>query len=435
MEDGPVSQGSGTSMGAEERHDQPNEVRKSGVKPNSGSAGSVLGKVSPAETASKPQSLGQLRHLPNRQSHVKQLPAIATTQTFVHMADLTTAFNALLKGREAPPTKAFNLDTADEFLKEAHRINTLIARLHSELRNLRQAYLSTAAPRKTHLRNASSQPIFLTDRDREEIDANAKMTIRDLNARIRALEDAEKLRQSTAAALLKKRFSHGLGALGSWAAGGAMLGKSKEQEMAEAAAHQLEAHRDSIIWYLSTRLRETIRTQQRMMETRLARELEKNRSVLARAKGSVLLASGGGYTAEPVTAGARPNVHNASLAAEEEQRPKPRLDNDLTEDQIQMFEKGNQDMLKHYESTLDKVRTAEKSLIEIAELQNLLVGNLTAQSAHIDQLVAESFDTTEGIGKGNKELKKSTSRSSPARYTFFAAAGLCTALVLWDLII
>ncbi|KAK0666463.1 hypothetical protein QBC41DRAFT_325642 [Cercophora samala] len=344
---------------------------------------------------------------------------------FVDMADLTTAFNALLKGREAPPTRPFSLDTADEFLKEAHRINTLIARLHSELRNLRQAYLSTAAPRKTHLRNASSQPVFLTDRDREEIDANAKMTIRDLNARIRALEDAEKLRQSTAAALLKKRFSHGLGALGSWAAGGAVLGKSKEQETAEAAAHQLEVHRDSIIWYLSTRLRETIRTQQRMMETRLARELEKNRSVLAKAKGSALLASGGGFTSDTAATGVRSSVNSANS----------RLDDDLTEDQIQMFEKGNQDMLKHYESTLDKVRTAEKSLIEIAELQNLLVGNLTAQSAHIDQLVAESFDTTEGIGKGNKELKKSTSRSSPARFTFFAAAGLCTVLVLWDLII
>ncbi|KAK4176649.1 hypothetical protein QBC36DRAFT_5694 [Triangularia setosa] len=267
------------------------------------------------------------------------------------------------------------------------------------------------------------------------------MTIRDLNARIRALEDAEKLRQSTAAALLKKRFSHGLGALGSWAAGGAMLGKSKEQERTEAAAHQLEVHRDSIIWYLSTRLRETIRTQQRMMETRLARELEKNRSVLAKARGSALLASGGSFAAEGVAIGARSGTNNTNTrngvgwAAEEEQRAKPRLDDDLTQDQIQMFEKGNQDMLKHYESTLDKVRTAEKSLIEIAELQNLLVGNLTAQSAHIDQLVAESFDTTEGIGKGNKELKKSTSRSSPARYTFFAAAGLCTMLVLWDLII
>jgi hypothetical protein len=50
-------------------------------------------------------------------------------------------------------------------------------------------------------------------------------------------------------------------------------------------------------------------------------------------------------------------------------------------------------------------------------------------------LVAESFETTEGIGKGNKELKKSTERASPARYTFFAAAGLCTFLILWDLVI
>lgn len=38
------------------------------------------------------------------------------------MADLTTAFNALLKGHEAPPTRSFGIETADEFLKEAYRI-------------------------------------------------------------------------------------------------------------------------------------------------------------------------------------------------------------------------------------------------------------------------------------------------------------------------
>lgn len=38
------------------------------------------------------------------------------------MTNLTTAFDALLKRHEAAPTKSFSLDTADEFLKEAHRI-------------------------------------------------------------------------------------------------------------------------------------------------------------------------------------------------------------------------------------------------------------------------------------------------------------------------
>ncbi|KAJ3472997.1 hypothetical protein NLG97_g10583 [Lecanicillium saksenae] len=99
-----------------------------------------------------------------------------------------------------------------------------------------------------------------------------------------------------------------------------------------------------------------------------------------------------------------------------------------------MFEEGNQDMMKHYESTLAKVQTAEKSLVEISELQSLLVNNLAIQSAHIEQLVTDSLSTAENVGGGNKELKKAAQRPSAARYTFFAASGLCTFLVLWDLI-
>lgn len=35
-------------------------------------------------------------------------------------------------------------------------------------------------------------------------------------------------------------------------------------------------------------------------------------------------------------------------------------DLDLTAEQVQLFERGNQNMLKHYETTLDKVRYAYK---------------------------------------------------------------------------
>ncbi|EGS21295.1 uncharacterized protein CTHT_0031490 [Thermochaetoides thermophila DSM 1495] len=368
------------------------------------------------------------------------LPILLAERTDLDMTNLTSDFDALLRGHQAAPTKPFDADTTDEFLKEAYRINSLIAHLHSELRNLRQAYLSTATPRRTALRGAASrtgpgQHVHLTDRDREEIDANAKMTLRDLNARIRSLEDAEQLRQNTQAALLKKRFSRGLAVLGSWAAGG----KSAEQAELEAAARQLGAHRESVIWYLRTRLQEATRTQQCMMETRLAREMEKSKDVLAKTRHTALLnnthEAANGSFAKPSTDTVHMAITSATgLAAEEVEKRRPEFD-DLTVEQRQMFEKGNQDMLKHLESTLDKVRTAEKSLLEIAELQNLLVSNLATQSAHIDQLVADSFEATEGIDKGNKELKKSAGRASPARYTFFAAAGLCTVLILWDLII
>lgn len=74
-------------------------------------------------------------------------------------------------------------------------------------------------------------------------------------------------------------------------------------------------------------------------------------------------------------------------------------------------------------------------MVEISELQSLLVNNLATQSAHIEQLVTDSFSTTENVGGGNKQLKQAAQRPSAARYTFFAASGLCAFLVIWDLVI
>lgn len=63
------------------------------------------------------------------------------------------------------------------------------------------------------------------------------------------------------------------------------------------------------------------------------------------------------------------------------------------------------------------------------------MSNLATQSAHIDQLVADSFSTTENVGGGNKQLKKAAERKSTAKYVFYASCGLSMFLVVWDLVI
>lgn len=73
--------------------------------------------------------------------------------------------------------------------------------------------------------------------------------------------------------------------------------------------------------------------------------------------------------------------------------------------------------------------------MEISELQTLLVNNLATQSAHIEQLVTDSLSTSDNVGGGKKQLKRATQRPSAARYTFFAAGGLCAFLVVWDLVV
>ncbi|KAJ9148938.1 Snare-complex protein syntaxin-18 N-terminus-domain-containing protein [Pleurostoma richardsiae] len=375
------------------------------------------------------------------------------------MSDLTPAFDELLKGRGAPSTKrSFSVEEVEEFLKKAYSINSDITSLHTQLLSLRQAYLSTAAPRKTHLNTRKAaqpsgpqqHPTYLTDRDREEIDAQAKSMLRELNASIRILDHEEAQRKAAAKAAIRQKYGRGIGAaLGSWAAGGGGVGggKSAEHAAAEDGELQVEAHRESVLWFLRQRLQDAVATQQGMMEARLTREMEKSQSVLAKARGTHVPAGGmsssftefgeGSAVAPPpqVPGGASGFSTGAHGALPEEGAARTGGYGDLTAEQLQMFEKDNQDMLKYYESTLDKVRTAEKSLVEISELQTMLVNNLTMQSAHIDQLVADSFNTTENVGGGNKQLKKATQRASPARYTFFAASGLCLFLIVWDLLI
>ena len=61
--------------------------------------------------------------------------------------------------------------------------------------------------------------------------------------------------------------------------------------------------------------------------------------------------------------------------------------------------------------------------------------NLNIQSAHIEQLVADSEFTTDNVGGGNQQLKKATERKSTAKYVFYASCGLSLFLVVWDLVI
>jgi syntaxin 18 len=278
------------------------------------------------------------------------------------MTDITPIFADLLSAHSVPPTTkpAFSVDNLDEFLKEAYTINNAIRTLHTDLLRIRQSYLSTAQPRRTLLRQNGEKP--LTDRDREEIDANSKKLLRDLNAKIRQLVDAEQVRRETEAQLLKKKFVRGLSALGSWASGGAgtgLVGKSVEYRRAEEAANSVNTHRESIIWTLRQRLQECVKTQQDMMEVRLNREMEKQRSVLARAgvaDGMALGSMPDMSIGEPSSPSSKRRPSQTAWQ-QEDQQPTAYTDQDgLSPEQIQMFERENHDMLQHYQSVLGQVR-------------------------------------------------------------------------------
>lgn len=221
------------------------------------------------------------------------------------------------------------------------------------------------------------------------------------------------------------------------------------QEQEEEKMKTTGAWRESVVWYLGRKLEDAGEVQRGMVEKRVERELEKSRSVLHMRRGSLAAA-----TMSDTTEGGGENpVLPTNWRGEEEGSmimnggiSKPwranalppaelaEINESLTPEQLQLFAEENNELLAHYNDTLSQVRTAQSSLLEISSLQTQLAQNLDVQSAHIQQLVTDSLNTSENVASGNKQLKKAAERRSVARDVFYATCGLCVTLVVWDLI-
>ena len=135
--------------------------------------------------------------------------------------------------------------------------------------------------------------------------------------------------------------------------------------MEERRRQVFDTHRDSVIWYLGRELEEVAEVQRGMMERRLEREVERGRSVLYKVKGNIgavdndIGSSGGGEGGMNGHVGAGGDSNSREKKAREvalEDESRRNIEQQLTPEQLQLFAKENQDMLKHYEDTLDQVR-------------------------------------------------------------------------------
>ncbi|KGO77056.1 SNARE-complex protein Syntaxin-18 N-terminal [Penicillium italicum] len=386
------------------------------------------------------------------------------------MTDLTPTLNNLLskQGSPTPQTRKPCTETADEFLKEAYRINSHIHSLLQYLQSIRHAYLSTTQPQRRNQNTSTptsknvpptaNPQTNLTDPERDAVDTSTALVLRDLATSIANLSSAESLRQETSSTLLHKKYGHSAAGalLWRWAGGSGALdrasdaneGKSAEQVRAEESARSLATVRESVLWFLQRGLERAVGVQRRMVEKRIERVREKEKSVLYKVgagkpaggsvgrKGSVSVSLsertgtqygvGGGASFDP--------AFQAPDAAVLSEADTARIEAQLSPEQLQLFAEENDSMLRHYEDTLGKVQNAEKSLLEISSLQETLVSHLATQEEHISQLVSDVDMTQTNVGQGNRELKRATERRSTAQAVFWGTVGLCTWLVVWDLV-
>lgn len=124
--------------------------------------------------------------------------------------------------------------------------------------------------------------------------------------------------------------------------------------------------REGVLWYLGRGLEGAGEVHRGMMEKRYEREVERSRSVLYMSQGAKTgrvsmpeASTTNGTmpdtaTAAPPASRSRNGAANAAdpMGMEEERE----IERQLSPDQLQLFARENQDLLKQYEDTLDQVR-------------------------------------------------------------------------------
>ena len=122
------------------------------------------------------------------------------------------------------------------------------------------------------------------------------------------------------------------------AGGGA---KSAEEQAAEGGRMQVRACRESVLWFLRKEAERVGERQRGMMEVRIGREVERQKSSGWRVVGTTSM----GMTKEAATA-----------TRENEEAEQKKVEAGLSPEQVQMLAEENRDMLREYEDTLGQVR-------------------------------------------------------------------------------
>jgi syntaxin 18 len=111
----------------------------------------------------------------------------------------------------------------------------------------------------------------------------------------------------------------------------------------------------------------------------------------------------------------------------------PSIESQLSPTQLQALESENSALLENMESTLSSVLSAERSLLEISNLQTELVKNLVQQTEITDRLYEEAVGSVGEMKKAGQQLTQAKKRGEEGRmFLLIFLIGASLALLFLD---
>ncbi|WFD46632.1 hypothetical protein GLX27_001269 [Malassezia furfur] len=361
--------------------------------------------------------------------------------------DHTSAFRQLLQECEskgiqvdAPPkptaAQLKQRSAAESWTREAYRIKRQIASLYTFLGAIRRPYLDISSKGRYSTSDwkdedeneldtestkddafAKWQHIHaLTDAERDEIDFQVKLMIKKCLESVQELERGEKLRKQAVDRSLSSARRSALGPM-MLLRGGAI---ARQQSASDAVA----AYHAAVTQYLSEQLARASSIQATLQQRRVEAEQQRHQKLADGAQKVLRNGAANDASASNLrgSAGALSQSSNNDLAQE------------LTKEQVQMFEEEASALIQSLQSELQAVQHAEQQLHDISDLQTRIMQHLQEQNEQTSQLQTEAAGHGEQVTSGNEQLRKAKERNRAANRflsMFFVISGLLLLVMHW----
>lgn len=199
----------------------------------------------------------------------------------------------------------------------------------------------------------------------------------------------------------------------------------------------LAAHHGAVIWFLNAELLKISERQREMQEERGRIRDERGRSLGGMVAKEVVSANGDATRISapinltiPYKPRSKPNA--ATAAADDDDALDTALD--LSQSQIQQFASENNDLLESMQTTLNTVLQAERSLLEISQLQTTLIAHLASQTETIERLYDDANDAIGSVEQANAQLREAKQSGRDARFfllVFLIGASMALLFLDW----
>ncbi|XP_056461693.1 syntaxin-18 [Gadus macrocephalus] len=108
-----------------------------------------------------------------------------------------------------------------------------------------------------------------------------------------------------------------------------------------------------------------------------------------------------------------------------------RAEDELSPEEIQMFEQENQRLVSEMSSLVDEVRQIEGKVVEISRLQEIFAEKVLQQETEIDNIHQLVVGTTENVKEGNEDIREAIKNNAGFRVWILFFLVMCSFSLLF----